>query len=364
VQPVGFIAGCILFLAYKPPIMKRMAAIAIAFSATCCAAAQSSKSLSPDTALARLRNDYPQEKVFLQTDRTYYLSGETVWMKAWCTLEGGPSYLSRILYVDLVNSSGAVITKKMYRLDSLGSTPADMDIPANSPAGNYTVNAYTLWMLNFPEYVFHRSIYVYAREEYKPAATPAAPRLRMQFFPEGGDIIAGLKNRIAFKIVNSDGFPTEAKGSITDNTGSPAIPFATEHDGMGAVEITAEAGKKYTAVITAANGRQLSFGLPAPKEEGISLRVENTAPNRLFVLVDRAEKNKGRYNRLKVVAQMYHQLLVEAELNFDEGQTTVPIGKKNLPAGILQVTVFDSLNNPLAERLTFIENYTVAAQPV
>src|SRR5882757_1853376 len=133
---------------------KLLAAITLAI-ASLCAAAQPKKPLAPDSALAMLRSDYPQEKVFLQADRTYYLSGETIWMKAWCTLEGAPSDLSRILYVDLVNSGGTVVDKKMYRLDSLGSTAADIDIPASAQTGNYTINAYTLWMLNFPVYVYH-----------------------------------------------------------------------------------------------------------------------------------------------------------------------------------------------------------------
>ena len=86
-------------------------------------------SLTPDSALARLKNNYPQEKVFVQTDKAYYFPGETIWMKAWCTQDGVPTYLSRILYVEMVNGLGEVTQKKMYKLDSMGSTPVDMDVP-------------------------------------------------------------------------------------------------------------------------------------------------------------------------------------------------------------------------------------------
>src|SRR5882724_11821383 len=172
--------------------MKNIFVTVIAATCTLFAAAQANKPLSPDTALSVLHNDYPQEKVFLQTDRTYYLAGETIWMKAWCTLGGAPTYLSRILYVDLANSTGAVVMKKMYRLDSLGSTAADIDIPTGAGSGNYTVNAYTLWMLNFPGYVFHRSLFVYNPTDYRQKAdTGYHPQLSIQFFPEGGDLVAG-----------------------------------------------------------------------------------------------------------------------------------------------------------------------------
>ncbi|WP_315815499.1 hypothetical protein [Paraflavitalea speifideaquila] len=62
--------------------------------------------------LSKFHESYPQEKVYLQTDRHYYAVGETIWMKAWATLDGKPTYLSRILYVDLVNSDGLVIDKR------------------------------------------------------------------------------------------------------------------------------------------------------------------------------------------------------------------------------------------------------------
>ena len=55
----------------------------------------------PDSALSVFQANNPQEKVFLQTDKSSYLAGETIWMKAWCLLDDAPTYLSRILYVML-----------------------------------------------------------------------------------------------------------------------------------------------------------------------------------------------------------------------------------------------------------------------
>lgn len=308
---------------------------------------------SPDSALAKFKNNFPQEKVFLQTNKSYYFPGETIWMKAWCALDGAPSYLSRILYVDLVNTRGEMIAKKMYRLDSLGSTPADIEVPTQIKSGNYTLNAYTLWMLNFPQFIYQKNIFIYNAANYQPA--PAANGINIHFFPEGGDLIAGVKNRVAFTATNKKGWAISIQGEVTDNTGKKVAGFITEHDGMGAFEMETEAGKTYTATIT--NGFNTQHKLPAVKEEGVGLRVENANPNRAFVLLSRAEKNKEKYGLLKVVAQMYNQMVFKADLNFDEGQMAAPVPKKNLPPGIMQVTVFDARNNPLAERLVFIENY-------
>jgi hypothetical protein len=316
---------------------------------------------TPDSALSFLRNNYPQEKVFVQTDKTWYFPGETIWMKAWCTLDGAPTYLSRILYVELANANGQVINKKMYKLDSLSSTPANIDLPENMASGNYSINAYTLWMLNFPGFVYRQNMYVYNMGDYKKSAAQIPANIQMHFFPEGGDMIANVKNRVAFKIINRNGMPESVSGYINDNTGKKLLDFATEHDGMGVFEIEPETGKTYTAHIAIPTSNAAKFVLPVSKEDGIGLRVENSNPNRLFVLLNLSEKNKEKYKLVKVVAQMHHQVVFKADLNISEGQLAAPVSKKNLPPGIMQITLFDAQNNPLAERLAFVENYSITA---
>jgi MG2 domain len=311
------------------------------------------------SSLDKWRTDYPQEKVFLQTDKSFYAANEDVWMKAWCTTIEGPSYLSRILYVDLVDASGKVVQKKMYKLDSLSSANANMMLPTDIKSGNYSINAYTLWMLNFPEFIFSKNIFVYGKEyfsEKKKAKFPKA-QLKLQFFPEGGEIISGVENRIAFKATDVFGYPVNIEGQIEDETGNKISTIRTEHDGMGAFEFLAEPGKKYKASVSNGNSASLYFKLPDSKDEGIALKINNSNPNRLFVVLKRGEKNKQLYNELKVVAQLNYQIVNTTMLNIDEGQSALSINKKGLPPGIIQVTVFDKNNLPVAERVAFIENY-------
>jgi hypothetical protein len=318
-----------------------------------------SQNLNIDSLLDKFTTNYPQEKVYLQTDRANYFAGETIWMKAWCTVDGLPSYLSRILYIDLVNSKGEVLQKKMYKLDSLSSTPADLDITTTLASGTYALNAYTLWMQNFPDFVFHKEIFIYGSDYKIDAKQATSPSLKLQFFPEGGDMIQGLNNRIAFKAVSSKGLPVDVKGYISDNTGKQITTFSSEHDGMGAFELPVEPGKEYTAYIPTGSGAEVQYKLPAAKTQGITLKIENSNPQKLFVLLDRSEIQKEKYGNIKVVAQINHKLVYDANLNLDQDQNAFSINKKLLPAGIIQITAFDINNNPIAERLAFIENYEI-----
>lgn len=316
--------------------------------------------LPPDSALQQFKTLYPQEKVFVQTDKERYLSGETIWMKAWCTLDGVPTFLSNIVYVDLINAEGKVVAKKMYRLDSLSSTPADIELASDLPSGNYVINAYTLWMLNFPSFIFRKPIYIYGTDYLKKRNSNLQPKLHCQFFPEGGNMIEGVSTRIAFLVTDHNGQPVSIKGSLADQNGKAIKEVQTTHHGMGVFDIEAQAGNSYKLNIPFLNGASMDYPLPVAEQEGVVLRVENSNPNRLTVLVSRAEKNKEAYNKLKLVAQMNGQMLAVAELNFDEGLTAMPIAKKNLPAGIIQITAFRDNGIPVAERLAFIANYSIS----
>jgi hypothetical protein len=315
--------------------------------------------------LSKWKDENPQEKVYVQTDKSQYFGGETIWIKAWCVLDGAPTFLSKILYIDIVNDKGDVIDKKMCKIDSLGSVAAEIDLDATIASGKYAINAYTLWMLNFPNYIFTKNIYVYNGDYKNPTILGSANNISLQFFPEGGDMVAGLKNRIAFKATNANGLPIQVSGTITDNTNATITNFNSEHNGMGTITIdNVDALKTYTATLATASGAFKTFKLPAAKKEGITMVVENSNANRLFVMLDKTAGPTNIYNKLRVVAQINGNVVYNQLLNLDDGESTAPIAKKNLPAGIMQITVFDSLNIPLAERLVFINNFEIVKPTV
>lgn len=94
-----------------------------------------------------------RERVYLQTDKQTYLSGELLWMKLYLTDEQGrPSSLSKVGYVELLNESTAQVQVK---LDIAGGTGEGwMELPATLPSGYYRLTAYTRFMRNEGEAVY------------------------------------------------------------------------------------------------------------------------------------------------------------------------------------------------------------------
>lgn len=296
---------------------------------------------------------YPQEKVFVHLDRGRYITGETIWFQAYAMLDGKPTYLSKVLYAELVNGEGKVVEKRMLPLKN-GTASGEILLRKELPSGAYALNAYTLWMLNFPKYVFTRTVQVYNTDARNPAIAKKPNTLDIQFFPEGGNLVAGLPSRVAFRARNANGLPEEVKGTVLDAQNRKVAELNTLHDGMGAFEFTPVAGASYHAEVTGASGQRKSAMLPAVKEEGVTLSMNNQSPSRLFVQAERSEKNASAYDELLLLAQMNGQVVYTGTIKFSEDQKAAAIPKKNLPTGIIQVSLLSLSGTLLAERFAFI----------
>lgn len=303
-------------------------------------------------ALDSFRTQYPQEKVFLHTDKAFYSNTESVWFKLYCMLDGEPSQLSQVAYVDLVDGNGSVLEKRMMPLKK-GVSHNSIEL-TNIPTGKYMLRAYTLWMLNFQEFIFTKEISVSGNTN-PSSANRVATSYVVGFYPEGGDLVSGVPTTVAFKAHDSRNQPVTVSGRITDGSGNTVATINSVHDGMGSFELTPQAGKNYV-LVTTINDAERRFKLPEVKTEGALLHVTGNSPTKIFFQVNRSETNKDRYNELYVIGQQNNKVVYAGTVNFEEGQTAALLYKKDLLPGILQLTLFDKDNKPLSERLVFVKN--------
>jgi hypothetical protein len=275
-------------------------------------------------------------------------------------VDNKPSFLSKTLYVELVNNKGEVVQKRMLPVANSISS-GDILLNKETPSGNYRLNAYTLWMLNFPDFIFSKELLVLNTDQSTNMFSKDVIDFSVQFFPEGGDLVAGLNNKVAFKAVQKNGLPAKITGRVIDAANKEIASLSSVHDGMGYVEFQPVAGTKYLAEVTSASGLKKTVTLPASKEEGVVMHVINDNPSRLFVQLERSAKNAAAYNLLWIVAQINNEVVYSAQINFDADQNTIAIPKKDLPSGIMQITVFKN-DLPIAERLAFISNHELPKQ--
>ncbi len=129
-----------------------------------------------------------QEKLYVQTDRDSYTTGETIWFRvhrADATYHN-PYLYSGLVYVDLYDYDDNVIRKMMLSpVDSVFS--GTFKVPGNIPHGSCYMVAYTNWQQNYdPDFYYRRKIFINNPQNKKVRVTSefhkeSRDRLRADF---------------------------------------------------------------------------------------------------------------------------------------------------------------------------------------
>ncbi|HEY2727474.1 MAG TPA: hypothetical protein VGI61_09905, partial [Parafilimonas sp.] len=318
---------------------------------------------SVQNSIETLADNFPQEKIYIQFDKPSYAPGETVWFKAYIMSGADPSLISKTLYVDFINADGRIIRHCISPVLQSGAG-GDFEIPLEFKNDVVYVKAYTKWMLNFDSsFLFRKTLHI---TQLKPVIKKqAAPSVKtsIQFLPEGGDMIENIESNIAFKAVHFDGSPALVKGAVFNDKNQQVAEIKTMHDGMGNFVLTAKTGEVYTAKWKDDMNNSYQTKLPIAKQSGATLTVSLHGNARSF-LIKRADNAAANFQKLYIVATMQQHLVYAASVNLSQTAVTgggIPVG--NLPSGILQITLFDSDWNAIAERVTFINNNDYSFEP-
>lgn len=305
-------------------------------------------------ALARYQAQALQEKLFVHTDRRAYVCGDVLWFKVYAVdaTSHRPLPLSKVAYVEVLDATQKpVLQAKVELREARGH--GSFVLPAALASGGYTVRAYTSWMQNFgPEYYFHCPITVV---NTLAAALPKAAdtvRYDVQFFPEGGNLVRGLRSKVGFKITDAAGRGVPAEGAVLNRQGAEVARFSTLKFGMGQFELTpAEAGAAYTAVVRPAGQPPLRLALPAAYEQGYVLQLAAATPEQLTVQVQ--AQGRPDDEPVYLLAHVGTEVFATDVRRLANGQARFTIDRRRLPAGVAHFTVFDARQRPVCERLYF-----------
>lgn len=190
-------------------------------------------------------------------------------------------------------------------------------------------------------------------------------QVKVEFFPEGGDLIAGVPNRIYLRGLRPDGRPADFDGVIRQGDRVvAAVRSVTSADdpssnrGFATVTFTPVAGQSYRFETASSQ----SFALPAVKADGVAMSIPAgvVAANQPIVVKLASTANR----RLVVGAYARGTPIAHAAVEVDAGQpidVTLPVDVA-APGGVVRVTVFEEPDQtrpgridlkPLSERLIF-----------
>ncbi len=334
----------------------------------------------------RLENQlyvFPQEKIHLHTDRDYYVPGEKIWFKAYLTDAMTHQYptSSRYMYVELISPVDTLVCRVMIRREN-DLFHGNIFLSEIIHEGNYTLRAYTRYMENLgDDFFFKKNIRIgnlkgenggnwgnWGNEESRgrysanrinsTVPTNLSSRrnqvdFEVSFYPEGGNLVEGVWNKVAFKALNRNGYPETIAGEIVDESGAEITSVKTFHAGMGVFAYTPEQGKNYYLKCRSENGLEKQFILPQHASRAYTLTASQQNKR---ILVGIRKSADAPSTPCYLLAHCRGKVLYVDTWN--PKNETVVFSEAELPAGIIQFILFDEQMNPLSERLVFNKNST------
>jgi hypothetical protein len=308
---------------------------------------------------------FPQEKVHLHTDRSLYVPGERIWFKAYVTdaaTHTSPT-ASRYVYVELIDSRDSLVGRVMIRPTERNLFHGYLLLSENISEGNYTLRAYTRYMENLgDDYFFKKKIRIgnpASGGKQKPQdgktgkkEKPGEDDFDVSFFPEGGNLVEGVFCKVAFKALNRKGHPETICGGIVDEDGSILTSVESFHAGMGVFSFLPERGNRYFLRCRNGNGVVKQFELP-PSSLHTRTLTASLRNGMLTVGIVKAAHSPD----IPCFLLAHCRGLVFHFTALDRDDTLIAFPVEALPAGIIQLVLFDEQMNPLSERLVFNRNY-------
>jgi hypothetical protein len=222
--------------------------------------------------------------------------------------------MSRILYVELLTPDGLLVERQNIIVSATGFSCGQFVLPDSLYSGYYVLRAYTRWMLNFNighqryskddtwyfynkemaadffrtwDGLYSRVLPVYSKSDQpgdydvrrmyqrpkQDIPQPKKDKLFVTFYPEGGHLIAGVENRVAFEAVDQYGEAINISGTINGSNGQ-SLKIQTEHMGRGIFSMT-PSDKRLEAHFTF-RGKNYTISLPHAEQQGVAIRLDDT----------------------------------------------------------------------------------------
>ena len=334
----------------------------------------------------------PQEQVFVHMDNTCYFLGDTIYYKAYVRRSdtGTPSRLSGVLYAELLNQDGYLMERQQLELRN-GQVHGSFVLLDTLYGGYYELRAYTRWQLNWgitehahnkvsEQWFFNKRM---AREYYqdyeklysrvfpvfdKPKEPgdffhemtlrplrrqskidETSPKPRLQLFPEGGNLVAGVPNRVAFEATSNEGLHLDGKVTVTEGQSTVVAEANVEQRGRGSFTFTPQSGKSYTVTYTGKKGTTKET-LPSPDRDGVALQVINDGEGKRRVEILKAGAAASEELGMTV---MHDGVMLDFQTVPAGASATLSLDEDKLQTGVCQVTIYNNVGRVYADRLFF-----------
>lgn len=302
-----------------------------------------------------------RENIHVQLDKNIFMTNETIWFKGYVYNKklGLPFYSTTNVYVQLMDESGNILTRQLlYSMSGLFSGKIKLNKEFKS--GYYYLQFYTNWMNNFEEdesYVQRVKIINTLQNNLPIKETINPQKINVDFYPEGGSLIANNPNTVGVKVSDINGKPiTDCVLEIQDENNTLQNTVVINSFGMGKFEYLPD-GRNLKAVLLYKESKT-AYILPEAKPDGIALEINNYIfENKTFVKI---KYNKDYLKTLKnnnlylVIQKNEKSNIVDIRLDPETRIKEFFFSNDLLFSGVNSIRIIDQEMNEMAQRLLFV----------
>ncbi|RZK42383.1 MAG: hypothetical protein EOO90_07140 [Pedobacter sp.] len=173
-------------------------------------------------------------------------------------------------------------------------------------------------------------------------------KAKVKFYPEGGNMVYGISSNISWEVKDMTDRPMPLmaylyKDQLVIDT------IETSSYGIGRFSLTPELDANYHIKLIHSGLKDSVYTLPKPLATGLVLSLpESVVTDTLKITL------KGKtHAKINLIVHNYQEVFLNVPFQKDFDQMRLRLPLNEIPKGLYTLTITDSLNRPLAERLFF-----------
>lgn len=177
----------------------------------------------------------------------------------------------------------------------------------------------------------------------------------VKFYPEGGNLIEGLPSVVGWEVKDQQKMPVALTAYLYRNN-EPIDTIETSSYGIGKFRIFPIPNATYTVKLLHSALTDSVYALPKPLTEGLALSLPKAVVNDTL----RVSLKTNRIEKFIIRIHNFRNSFFRVPFQMQAVSQTIKIPLDAVPKGLATITITDSLDRPLAERI-FFAHYGIEA---
>lgn len=284
------------------------------------------------------------EKILLHTDHSDYRQGDTISFSGTLleatTLE--PSTYSKYVYIELINREDSVLCRQKYKCDS-ACFKGELFLETDLPSGNYYLRAYTRLMQNFSPTAF--TLITIPVDNLSTTRYSGNIPSHVYFYPEGGHLLSGSLQNVAFEVKDENGLPIQTTASLCKGSSDTVYSnLVTDSYGIGSFSFIPDSSSLYYIRIG-------SHRFPCPSVTSVPVLQLNQNRERICYNILFSGDDTDTYSFM-----LFHRGAVCLQQKIDTAHRSGVIPFTDYTSGLIAGILLDKKNRVVSETLIYYDS--------